>query len=313
MKRILSLALVLIIGVGVCLALFGCDIRIRPTSWSGKYTYDNAKKYTAGATNYASGTVKNFDIDWGAGEIRIYSSEEVQEIVISEVVFTGLKDETPQEVDSSEVLYRWLDGDTLRIRFLKSKWRKQEVHAKTLAITVPAECSLGNIQIKSDSADVILGGLTATGVDLQSTSGELHVGDFTADTVKLSSSSGKAYCLNGTARTLNVETSSGEICVGEVEELALLEVKSTSGYIEYMKGSTLPEEARVESTSGDVKLILRTGSTLTVVYETSGGTYALSGFEETVDGYTHKIDGGGPLWQIKTDSGDLSITRILDN
>ena len=314
MKRILSLLLVLSLGIGVCLACTACQTKhTSPTSWTGKYTYDNAKNYTAGVGNYATGEVKNLDIDWGAGEVSIMATEDVSEITLSETVYTTDKNETPKVVDKAEVLYRWLDGDTLRIRFLESKKSTQTVESKTLVVKIPAGYTLGEVKVESDAANVTMGEMTLDKIDLESIAGDLFVDYCSADTMHFESESGDVICGQGNVRVLDAESTSGKVYIEKFEGLDTLKVQTVSGNIRLWHGTTLPGKTEVDSTSGEVKLMFPTGSAFTVVYNTTSGNYSLSGFEETVEGNTHRVGGGGPVYDVETVSGNLIVTRMLDN
>ena len=73
--------------------------------------------------NFAAEAVTDLDIDWGAGTVLVEEDETVTEITLRETVYTGKSDDTPA-VSEDEVLYHRLDGGTLRVKFLKSKWGK---------------------------------------------------------------------------------------------------------------------------------------------------------------------------------------------
>ena len=90
--------------------------------------------------------VRNIDIDWGAGTVIIRQDETVTDIDLRETVYTGKTDETTA-VSEDEVLYTWLDGETLRIKYLKSKWGTRKVDAKNLTVLIPAGKTLVTVTI----------------------------------------------------------------------------------------------------------------------------------------------------------------------
>ena len=92
-----------------------------------------------------------------------------------------------------------------------------------------------------------------------------------------------------------------------------MKITTESGNVRLRNVSTLPGQTEIDTTSGEVKLMFPTGSSFTVAFETVSGTYNLTGFEETVNGNTHHIAGGGAVYDIETVSGNLIVTRILDN
>lgn len=312
MKRVFSILVLLVMAVSLFLGLTACTFSSTAKSWTGKYAYENADRYTAGGGDFTADEVKHLDIDWGAGKVQIYASEDATAVTVREEYYTSNKD-THTPVEEESALYRWLDGDTLRIKFLQSKKSKQSVDAKTLMVTIPAGLTLGEVKVRSDSAGVNMGDMTMEKFDIESVSGNLLVSCCSADTARLKSVSGEVSCGQGTARTLDAETTSGKIYVERIENLATLKITTVSGNVRLWHGSTLPGQTEVDTTSGEVKLMFPTGSAFTVAFETVSGTYNLSGFEETVNGNTHHVAGGGSVYDIETVSGNVAVTRILDN
>ena len=74
-KRILSFALALATVAALAALCTACSFNTRPTTWRGKYKYDDAKKYTAGVKNFAAEAVTDLDIDWGAGTVLVEEDE----------------------------------------------------------------------------------------------------------------------------------------------------------------------------------------------------------------------------------------------
>lgn len=54
-KRFLSFVLALATVAALAALCTACSFSTRPTTWSGKYKYENAKKYTAGVKSFAAG------------------------------------------------------------------------------------------------------------------------------------------------------------------------------------------------------------------------------------------------------------------
>ena len=94
-KRILSFLLALATVAALAALCTACSFNTRPTTWRGKYKYDDAKKYTAGVKNFAAEAVTDLDIDWGAGTVLVEEDETVTEITLRETVYTGKSDDTP--------------------------------------------------------------------------------------------------------------------------------------------------------------------------------------------------------------------------
>ena len=207
-KRILSFLLALATVAALAALCPAASIHKPPTTWRGIYKYDDAKIYTAGVMNFAAEAVTDLDIDWGAGTVLVEEDETVTEITLRETVYTGKSDDTPA-VSEDEVLYHRLDGGTLRVKFLKSKWGKQEVNAKILHVLLPTGKALGTVRIHSDTAHAEVSGITAQRVELTSASGPLAATYATVTELDCESVSGNvsAYGTFGTAR---LKTTSGE-------------------------------------------------------------------------------------------------------
>lgn len=153
----------------------------------------------------------DLDIDWGAGTVLVEEDETVTEITLRETVYTGKSDDTPA-VSEDEVLYHWLDGETLRVKFLRSKWGKQEVSAKILHVLLPTGKALGTVKIHSDtvSGNVKLqfSHDMAYVIDCTTTSG-VYESQFGTDETK----TGSRYTVGTNGDHIAVSTTSGKVSV----------------------------------------------------------------------------------------------------
>ena len=210
MKKLFA---VLLIAVMAAMTLCSCSVGVN-------YTYDNASKYTAGDVS-SDEAPKNLDIDWVSGRIRIEYGKDDK--------FTAVEKITSTSTTKNAPMYTWLDGDTLRIKFLNSGRTFFETFSKVLTITVPKDTKFEKINVNSVSADVILldaeakninidvvsGSLTANGcaakkLKFNAVSGGLHISDSTFDSVKSDSISGVVtYVGNTLPADFDIDTVSG--------------------------------------------------------------------------------------------------------
>lgn len=312
-KRILSFVLALATVAALAALCTACSFNTRPTTWRGKYQYDDAKKYTAGVKNFAAEAVTDLDIDWGAGTVLVEEDETVTEITLRETVYTGKSDDTPA-VSEDEVLYHRLDGGTLRVKFLKSKWGKQEVSAKILHVLLPTGKALGTVKIHSDTAHAEVSSITAQRVELTSASGPLAASDATVTELDCESVSGNvsAYGTFGTAR---LKTTSGEAyaCTSAEFSAKRLEIKTVSGKVLLDARDDLPaEETVVESVSGSVKFQFSHDTAYTIDFTTTSGTYSSQfGTDETHTGHRYTAGTDGRHISVTTTSGNVTVTRLV--
>ncbi|MCK4306085.1 MAG: DUF4097 family beta strand repeat protein, partial [Candidatus Eisenbacteria sp.] len=156
--------------------------------------------------------------------------------------------------------------------------------------------------------DVTLDG----GLDLENSSGDVMAVGVRATFCRLASVSGD-LTLDGCNGPLDLQTYSGAVEVrnGTKVELAL---GTTSGKIHF-SGSLHPRgEHRVESTSGDVHLVLPASAAFDLDLETISGDiqtdFAVTMTEFDRKHVTGQVNGGGPLLRISTSSGDITLESV---
>ena len=298
-KRITSLVLALVL-LGTALAvLASCDFSTRPTAWTGKYKYDNARKYTKGASSFGADTVRSLDIDWGAGVVLVEHDENVTEVTLREYVYTGKTEETPVAVAENEQLYYWHDGNTLRVRYLQSKLGRREVQAKYLYVLLPTGKALDTVRIKTDigAAEIYASDATVEELKLESVSGEVSAyGTF--GKASLHTTSGKVYaCTNETysASRLTIGTVLGEVLVDG-------------------RANILPGETEIETVSGNVKFQFSYETAYVIDFQTKGsGLYSSQfGEDETQVGNRYTVGTDGGHIAVTTTSGNVSVVRVIE-
>lgn len=312
-KRFLSFVLALATVAALAALCTACSFSTRPTTWSGKYKYDNAKKYTAGVKSFAAGAVTDLDIDWGAGTVLVEEDETVTEITLRETVYTGKSDDTPA-VSEDEVLYHWLDGETLRVKFLRSKWGKQEVSAKILHVLLPTGKALGTVKIHSDTAHAEVSGITAQRVELTSASGPLAASYAKVTELDCESVSGNVS-VYGTFGTARLKTTSGEAyaCTSEEFSIDRLTIETVSGSVLCEgKEDRLAGETRINTVSGNVKLQFSHDMAYVIDFTTTSGVYESQfGTDETKTGSRYTVGTDGGHIAVSTTSGKVSVTRPI--
>lgn len=315
-KRILSF--VLILATVVTLAAFSgaCDFGThRPTTWSGKYKYDNAKKYTAGVKSFAPESVKNLDIDWCAGTVLVEPDENVTEITLRETVYTGKMDDTPVAVAEDQVLYHLLDGETLRVKFLKSKWGKQEVDAKILRVLLPVGKALDTVTIRSDTAFAEISGATVQRAELTSASGSLAASYAKISALTMSSVSGEVS-VYGEIGEAKLHTTSGKAYAATSDAFSIdrLTIDTVSGSVLYDgQNDRLAGETKIDTVSGSVKFQFSHDMAYVIDFTTTSGGYESQfGADETKSGSRYTVGTDGAHIAVSTTSGNVSVTRIKE-
>ena len=325
MIRILMAAGVLALAGALC----GCSF-MGVTS----YIYDNSDKYTAGDREITD-SIKTIDIDYFSGEV-VLTGNTGNGIRITET--------SEKDLDDQRKVHTWVDGTTLYIRFCESG-RNMDLNklGKKLTVTVPANTNLSDLKIQITSGDVKCSDIAAENVNVESSSGDVNV-SCTAANIKMKASSGD-ITLDATAEEISVETSSGDIVVrqsgnsrkitaeassgalditamevntirtktssGRIKVTALTvrnyESDSSSGRCEASFANT-PDSTDIETSSGNVKLLLPADAELTAEFDTSSGdiTYELP---FTKDG-NHYVSGAGTSkLRVETSSGDITIGK----
>ena len=323
--RILMAAGVLALAGALC----GCSF-MGVTS----YIYDNSDKYTAGDREITD-SIKTIDIDYFSGEVAL-TGNTGNGIRITET--------SEKDLDDQRKVHTWVDGTTLYIRFCESG-RNMDLNklGKKLTVTVPANTNLSDLKIQITSGDVKCSDIAAENVNVESSSGDVNV-SCTAANIKMKASSGD-ITLDATAEEISVETSSGDIVVRQsgssrkitaeassgalditAEEVINLRTKTSSGRIKVTADTVgnfesdsssgrceasfanTPDSTDIETSSGNVKLLLPADAELTAEFDTSSGdiTYELP-FAK--DGKRYVSGAGTSKLRVETSSGDITIGK----
>lgn len=242
--------------------------------------YDNANAYSVGDTEI-TGVVKNLDVDWLAGSVKL-QTHEGNAVTVSETA--------SEKLSSDKQLRYWLDGDTLRIRYAKAKtWRNNELPEKTLTIRLPA-AALRAIDVETVSADVELVGVATSTADVETVSGDV------------------VMSLAGDTDEVSVDTTSGEITLrASVRDF---ELDSTSGNVA-LYALNVPTEGGVDTTSGNIYLQLPEGAQFSVEAELVSGEFTCE-FECSKQGKRYVCGVGGGSYELESVSGDINIGKAKE-
>ncbi len=223
--------------------------------------------------------IRNIEIDWAAGSIRIVSSPDVKEITVSETYVSN---------QNYRMTYTNL-GNTLEIQFDNQKLYLgiSYDHSKDLVIEVPADWTCNELEIDTASAYVDIQNLTIGKVDFDGASG---VCNFT----------------NCTVEKLDMDTASGD--VNFLGQLNMLDCDAASANCK-IDVSNQPYSIKIDSASGGLDLTLPDNSGFTCKLDTLSGDFT-SDFETIPQGNRLYRHGDGKC-QIDVSglSGDVIIRK----
>ena len=328
MRKLMSI----LMAVGVLTlagALYGCNY-MGATS----YIYQNGDKYTAGDREIKD-KIEKLDIDYLSGEVTLTGNT-------GDVI--KITETAEKDLDEKRKVHSWVDGTTLYIRFCESA-RNMDLNklGKKLTVTIPADVNLSDLKIEISSGDVKGSDVTAENVDVEASSGDVNM-SCTAKNIEMEASSGD-ITLTAVAEEISVETTSGDITVKQsgnsrkitaeassgtlditAEEVTTLRTKTSSGRITVSADTVgsfesdsssgrceagftkTPDSTDIETSSGNVKLLLPADAAITAEFDTSSGdiTYELP---FTKDGKRYISGAGTAKLSVDTSSGDITIGK----
>lgn len=291
-KKVMCVLLLMVTGMlfGACNGSFGMS----------SFLYDDADKYTMGNAALEADDVEALDIAWVTGEVTIkYHSEDT--VVISETANKDLNEDT--------TMYYWVDGDTLRVKFVKSgKWDFTGL-SKELTVWLPESMELEELMVDSVSADVFVDGIAAEKAVVDTVSGDVELRDVNISrSAKIDTTSGKlTAALSGELEELKANTVSGAIDV-TLEEAAKLKADTTSGEIR-LSMQKAPDSLSVDTVSGDVVLCLPEDSDFTIEMDTvSGSVKSELAMKTEKDNYI--FGDGTKKFEVDTTSGSVRVEKL---
>ena len=162
----------------------------------------------------------------------------------------------------------------------------------------------------SDSGDIQVEDATLDGpLDLETNFGKVTADGVRATSYRLKSDSG-SLTLDGCRGPLDLETNFGDIEVRNATQ-ATLTLKTDSGKIHFSGSLHDQGVHRVENGLGQVHLVLPADTAFDLDAETELGSiktdFAVMMTEFEKKRLVGQVNGGGPLLQIHTDSGDITL------
>lgn len=301
----------------------------------GAYSFADNGKYLSGETDITE-PVRNLDVAWTAGKVTV---------VYQAGSTVSVRESCREALSEDRKLRWWLDGDTLRIRYMKSGLRLFDTPEKELTLMLPEGTALKEVNIGATSGNLEIPDLTAETLRLETTSGDISAG-VKAETVRLGATSGdiraeaetahleaettsgsQDLTLKGSAETVKAGSTSGSIAL-RGEEARKIEAGSTSGNL-IMDIRTLGEadlsttsggvtfqtaafaQVKIGSTSGSVTAKLPSEPGFTAKIGTTSGSVDNSmALAKNGDSYTCG-DGSGRL-EIGTTSGNIRLDALQE-
>ncbi len=188
-------------------------------------------------------------------------------------------------------------GGNVRVSTISGDLELHEIAADSLTVSTRS----GYVQLEKSAFD--------NGLDVETVSGDVTATDVRATSCRLVSSSGN-LTLDGCRGSLDARTISGEISASEVQEAQLV-LESSNGNITFSGSLSDEGEHRVETVSGDVRLILPAESAFDLDIATISGSiqteFAVTVTEFNDERVVGQVNGGGSLLRINTSSGNITL------
>lgn len=279
--------------------------------------YDHAECYSSGDAEFTD-KIESIEVDWVSGSVSVVSHPG-NTVVLSEKAEGSI----PEDLH----VHWWLEGITLHVRFAESGASLRIIDAwrKNLTLAVPEDLALEDITIRTASAGIDAGGLTAETLRVTTTSGDMNI-DCAAedielngvsgsiqlnqrdnsDEIRIDTTSGDIHTNLSHAETVNIASVSGRITVKGTSTDAL-SAKTTSGDVSCAL-EAVPPECDFHSVSGAIALRLPQNAEFTARVHSTSGDFE-SDFALEKDGRTYICGNGGADMEISTTSGDISIRK----
>lgn len=236
--------------------------------------YLDANKYQTGNFTYNKDDVKNIEINWVSGGITIVGTT-------SETLNVT---ENSEKLDNNKKMHYYLDGNTLRIEYAKSKFfGRIDSNYKKMQIEVPENIA---IKINSVSADIEIKDVTSKSLILESVSGHISISDLSTQKIEIEEVSGNMDINRISAIDIDISTVSSNVIMSVL---------------------TL-NNMELETVSGNVEVLLLSEFGFTLDYETVSGEFTTE-LPCTKEGEKYKYLDGKFELDIETVSGNLKIKK----
>ncbi len=295
----------------------------------GKVSYDRQTGYTVcenGELSFAPEEISSMDLDWIAGTLTIetYDGDRIE-----------LREECSRSLSEAQRM-RWkLSDGRLSVHYCASG--QANVPVKTLTVQVPKGWVSTELQLGAASADLFLSGLNVSGklsvgtasggvrlyncscaalsvgtasgdvsIDRTSAGEAMEIGTASGLTVfdtisagrfELDTASGGVRGSGLTAGVIDVDSGSGTVELKGLSGGCAVKVSTASGSVR-LAFEAAPEKIGVDTSSGDVALVLPEGTGVDLDYDTASGD---------LNGKPLFFGGGDVPVEVDTASGDLTI------
>lgn len=247
------------------------------------YSYSNSSKYLVADGLIGVNDIRNIDIDWISGKVRVeeYNGDRIE-----------FYEENSSGLDEDEKMRYLVENGNLKIKFKKSKkiasFLFNNSFSKTLIIKIPSSLSneLSNFEVDCVSSKVEIDNLIANNISIEAVSGEIDIN-------------------NVISEALNVETVSGNVNIsGNID---FIENESVSGKI-MMDLDNCPKEIKSETVSGSINISIPENEGFTAKYESLSAKFT-SDFEvnKTKDEAIYK--NGESNFVFESVSGRININK----
>ena len=225
--------------------------------------------------------IQNIEIDWVAGSITIHPSDSLSNIIVEE--------RSPAESQHNMVVKQ--SGQTLKIEFAEDRikfdlFSNNKVVSKDLVIRVPKNWNCNNLEIDAAATDVNIQSLSIRELDFDGASGNLILD-------------------NCNIEELDIDTASGDVeFVGTLENLDF-DAASAKFYGEFYNS---PRSLKLDSMSGDLKLVLPEATGFELNMDTMSGSFDTD-FSVGKHDKTYICGEGQCKIKVSAMSGDVSVLK----
>lgn len=263
-------------------------------SAAGRFTYDDADRYRAGADSLSG--VTSLDVEWVDGGITIerYDGGSVE--------FSETSD---KHISEGMQLHYMLDGGTLYIKYCKSGEKINNLMLdKQLVIKIPASIAadFGSVNIDCVSSDTTVSDIDAESIAVNGVSGKVKISGCACRVFS-------AECVSGalTAAALKADDATFMSVSGKIDaegEFGEVDAESVSGSVTITNGTCC--DTKISTVSGDATLIMNGDAAFTLSYDETSGDLTCD-FPTSLKNGKYICNGGGADIEIETVSGDAYI------
>ena len=252
-----------------------------PTEEPQATTSSDVASLQANAVAMDAASVRNMEIEWAAGSIRI------QPLDITEIRIT----EEGANQDADPMVWNVRNGQ-LNIQYSKNTDHSFGMglllgeHSKNLLIQVPRDWQCDSLEIDAASASLEVNELTIREMEFDGASGTCVFHNCTVEALELDTASGDIR-FTGTLTQLDCDSASANI---------LLELDNT------------PKRLDLDTASGDLCVVLPEDAGFTVKLDTMSGDFE-SDFDTTLRNDSYVAGSGRCRIDVDAMSGDVTIRK----